>query len=208
MAKTRKTQREIDKMTPQNIERVIELLDPKVEGQKPISKKDACQILGMSYNTTRLGQILDDYKQKKQRERELRDQKRGKPADQQEIQYIVREYLSGESVEQISRSSYRSHNFVKDILDQYQVPKRGASYNYFKPELIPDGATRTRFTIGEVVYSARYDSLCRIDSEQYTEKYGWIYRVWLLSERWQQFAYQEAYELASLEHIRALGVKV
>lgn len=208
MARIRKTQKEIDKMTPQNIERVIELLDPKQEGQKAISKKDACQILGMSYNTTRLTQILEDYKQKKERERELRNQKRGKPADTQEIQYIVKEYLAGESIDQISRSCYRSSQFVKDILDKYQVPIRGTSYNYFKPSLIPDGACRDRFKIGEVVYSARYDSLARVDSEQFTEKHGWVYRVWLLSDKWQQYAYQEYYELASLEHLRELGVKI
>lgn len=208
MAKLRKTQKEIDRMTPQNIERVIDLLDPKLEGAKPISKKDACQILGMSYNTSRLQQILDDYKQKKQRERELREQKRGKPADTQEIQYIIREYLTGVSIDQISRGTYRSSPFVKAILEKYQVPLRGTSHDYFRPELIPDGAVRSKFKLGEVVYSARYDSLCRIDHEQFTEKYGWIYRVWLLADKWQEYAYQENYELASLEHLRELGIKI
>ena len=81
-------------------------------------------------------------------------------------------------------------------------------HTYFKPELIPDGAVRNRFKLGEIVYSARYDSLARIDTETLTEKYGYIYRVWLLSDRWLQAANQEAYELASLEHLRELGVKV
>lgn len=208
MAKVRKTQKEIDKMTPQNIERVISLLEPKLPETKPITKKDACQILGMSYNTTRLQQILDDYKAKKAREKQLRDQKRGKPADPQEIQFIVKEYLNGESIDQISKSCYRSSAFIKDILEKHEVPMRGVSYNYFKPELIPEGACRDRFKIGEVVYSARYDSMCKIDSEQFSEKHGWVYRVWLLAERWQQYAYQEYYELASLEHVRELGIKI
>ncbi len=208
MARTRKTQKEQEKMTPQNIERVIELLDPKEENAKAISKKDACQILGMSYNTTRLAQILEDYKAKKLREKKLRSEKRGKPADAAEIQFTIAEYLKGESIDQISKNTYRSPAFVKNILEEHEVPIRNTSYNYFRPNLIPDGATRERFAVGEVVYSAKYDSMCKIDSEQFSEKHGWVYRVWLLAEKWQQFAYQEAYELASLEHIRKVGIRV
>jgi hypothetical protein len=59
-----------------------------------------------------------------------------------------------------------------------------------------------------VVYSARYDSTARIEAEQKHPEYGWIYRVWLLSEKWMQSAYQPACELASLEHLREIGVKI
>jgi hypothetical protein len=94
------------------------------------------------------------------------------------------------------------------VLEKYAVPIRVPGHSYFDPQLIPDGATRERFTLGEVVYSARYDSLARIDHEASDSRYGWIYRVWLLSDRWLQSAYQPAYELASLEHLRELGVKI
>ena len=47
-----------------------------------------------------------------------------------------------------------------------------------------------------------------IDKETKTEKYGYIYRVWLMSDKWLQSANQEAYELASLEHLRELGVRI
>ena len=67
---------------------------------------------------------------------------------------------------------------------------------------------RERFNIGEIVYSARYDSIARIDSEKQDSRYGWIYRIYLLADKWQQSAYQEACELASLEHLRKLGVRV
>ena len=62
--------------------------------------------------------------------------------------------------------------------------------------------------IGEVVYSVRYDSTARIETEKFDPRYGWIYRIWLLSEKWMQYANTEAYELASLEHLRKLGVRV
>lgn len=202
---TRKNDNE-DKLTDANIERVISLLEPK-EG-KPITKKDACQILGIAYNTTRLGQIVEKYKASKAKEAERRAALRGKPATPDEVNYIIQEYLEGATIDSISKSTYRSPIFIHHTLDRHNVPKRATSQDYFKPELIPEGAMRERFTVGEIVYSARYDSIARIDSEQKDSRYGWVYRIWLLSDKWMQSAYQEAAELASLEHIRILGVKI
>lgn len=202
---TRKTQDD-DKLTEANILRVIELLEPK-EG-KPGTKKDACQILGIAYNTTRLASIIENYKDKKAKETERRAALRGKPATQDEINYVIQEYMEGNTVDAISKSLYRSSGFVNNLLDKYGVPKRATSTDYFSPELIPEEAMRDRFAVGEIVYSARYDSLARIDKEQSDPRYGWIYRVWLLRDRWLQSAYQEAHELASLEHLRKLGVKI
>jgi hypothetical protein len=50
--------------------------------------------------------------------------------------------------------------------------------------------------------------MAKVCAEQPHAEYGWIYRIWLLSERWLQSAYQPASELASLEHLRELGVKL
>jgi hypothetical protein len=88
------------------------------------------------------------------------------------------------------------------------VPIRVPGHTYFKPELIPEGAVRERFKVGEVVYSARYDSTARIDTEQPHPQHAWVYRIWLLSDKWKQSAYQPAEELASLEHLRVLGVRI
>ena len=202
---TRKTANE-DLLTEANILRVIELLEPK-EG-KPGTKKDACQILGIAYNTTRLATIIENYKDKKAKELERRAALRGKPATNDEINYVIQEYMEGSTVDSISKSLYRSSGFVSQLLERYEVPKRASSQDYFRPELIPEGAMRTRFAVGETVYSARYDSLARIDTEQSDPRYGWIYRIWLLADKWKQSAYQEACELASLDHLRTLGVKI
>ena len=68
---------------------------------------------------------------------------------------------------------------------------------------------REQFKVGEVVYSARYDSTASIEAEiENHSKHGWLYRIYLLSENQQQYAYQPAYELASLEHLRTLGIKI
>jgi hypothetical protein len=207
MATRRKSASEEELMTPANISKVIRLLEPE-DGVKPITKKDACQILGMSYNTTRLGTIIEDYKKKQSRDAERRAEKRGKPVTDDERVYIISEYLAGETVDSISKSTYRSPTFIKSVLEVNAVPIRVPGSSYFKPELIPEGAMRDRFKIGEVVYSARYDSTARIESEKLTEKHGYVYGIWLLSDKWLQSAYQEAAELASLEHLRAMGVRI
>lgn len=201
---TRRSKNEDERLDDAHIERVIAAL----EQEKPITKKEACQILNISYNTTRLAQIIDRYKDKKARDAERRAALRGKPATQDEIVYVIQEYLEGATVDAISKSTYRSPTFVKSIIERNAVPIRAASHDYFRPELIPEAATRDRFNVGEIVYSARYDSTARIDAEQSDPRYGWIYRIWLLSDKWKQSAYQEAYELASLEHLRKLGVRI
>jgi len=208
MATRKKSASEEELMTPANISRVIRLLEPQDEGVKPITKKDACQILGMSYNTTRLGTIIEDFKKAQARSAQRRAELRGKPASREDIIYIISEYLNGETVDAISKMTYRSPTFIKNLLEAHAVPIRVPGHSYFNPQLIPDGAVRDRFKVGEVVYSSRYDSLARIDAETKTEKYGYIYRVWLLSEKWLQSASQEAYELASLQHLRDLGVRI
>lgn len=208
MATRKKSASEEELMTESNIIRVIRLLEPTEEGVKPITKKDACQILGMAYNTTRLGTIIEDFKKQQARNAERRAALRGKPASKEDVVYIISEYLNGETIDAISKMTYRSSSFIKNILEANSVPIRIPGHTYFSPELVPEGAMRDRFQVGEIVYSARYDSLARIDAEQKTEKYGYIYRIWLLAEKWLQSANQEAYELASLQHLRELGVRI
>lgn len=201
---TRKTKRSAEeKLTPSNIEYVIGLL----EAERPITKKDACSILNISYNTTRLQQIIDRYKDRQARDAKFRAEKRGKPVTKDEIQYIIKEYINGSTIDSISNSTYRGATLIKQVLDKYAVPIRARSPNYFKPELIPEEAMSDRFQIGEVVYSARYDSTAEVRSE-IQQNGKWVYRLWLLAENWQQFCYQPAEELASLKHLEALGVKL
>jgi hypothetical protein len=201
---TRKTRAEIERLDDASMEKVIAAL----EQEKPITKKAACDMLAIAYNTTRLGTIIEKYKENKAREATRRAALRGKPATSDEVNYVIQEYLEGNTVDGISKSLYRSAGFVSTVLERYEVPKRATSHDYFRPELIPEGAMRPRFAVGEIVYSARYDSMARIDSEQSDPRHGWVYRIWLLAEKWRQSAYQEACELASLEHIRKLGVRV
>lgn len=190
---------ENEKLDYNNLEKVIGLL----ERDQPITKKAACEILGIAYNTTRLGTLIEKHKEKKARDKELRSQKRGKPAQQGEIQYVISSYLEGSSLEHISDSIYRGTAFVKGILENYNVPVRSRATNYNKPELIPDGAVRPQYVIGEKVWSARYNCMAEICGEL-SHPQEKVYRIWLSGE--EQYAYQPASELASLEHLKELGV--
>lgn len=190
--------KESERLDDANIERVIKHLEDKG------TKKEACAILNISYNTTRLANIIDKYLEAKKKDAERRAEKRGKPATDAEINFAISSYLEGATLDSISESLYRSSSFVKNILEKYDVPIRQSAHSYFKPMLIPDAACRDSFKVGEKVYSARYDSLAEIKSEW---KPG-IYSIFLLSEKWLQYAYQEAAELASLEHLRKLGINV
>lgn len=203
---TKRTKNEDERLDDAHMARVISMLEP-VEG-KPCTKKDACQVLGIAYNTTRLASLIEKYKEKQAYEAKRRGELRGKSATDEEVRYIIGEYLEGSTVDAISKSTFRPSGFIKRILESNAVPIRQSSQDYFKPELIPEGAVRERFNIGEVVYSARYDSIARVDAETNDPRYGFIYRIYLLADKWCQSAYQEAYELASLEHLRKLGVRV
>ena len=197
---------EDERLDDASMDRVIALLEPE-EG-KPCTKKEACQILGIAYNVTRLASLIEKYKAGKARDAARRAALRGKPATKDEICFVIQEYLEGNTVDAISKAIFRGAAFVNTILEGHNVPLRARAHDYFKPELIPEGACRDRFTVGERVYSARYDSLAVIETEKHDVRYGWTYRIWLLSDRWLQFAHQPACELASLEHLRELGVKI
>jgi hypothetical protein len=186
-----------EKLDSAHMEHVIKMLEP-VEGSKPWTKKDACAYLCISYNTTRLNSLIEKYKENKLKEASMRAEKRGKPATDGEMSYIVSSYLEGATIDSISLSLYRGSTFVRSVLDRLGVPIRQSAHSYFRPNLIPEDCIRESFKVGQLVYSARYDSLAKIISEF---KPG-VYNIYLLGEKWREHAYQPAWELASLEHLR------
>lgn len=206
MATKRTKNGDEERLDPNNLDKVIALLEPS-DDKQPITKKAACEILNIAYNTTRLAKLIEAHKEKKERTAKRRAELRGKPVSEADAVYMIGEYLSGESIQAISENTHRSTAVVNNILEAYNVPLRAKSYDYFKPELVPEGARRDRFIVGELVYSMQYDSAAVIDKE-IEHKEGYVYRVWLKAEKWQQYAYLPAWELASLEHLIKLGVKV
>lgn len=204
MATRRSKNADSERLDDASIERAIALLEPKDPAVKPGTKKDACAILGIAYNTTRLASIIEKYRETKARDAAMRASKRGKPATPGEVSFTITSYLEGSTIDSISNALYRSPLFVKGILIKYSVPIRQAAHSYFRPEMVPEAAMRDSFKVGERVYSMRYDSMAEIRSEYQPG----VYLIFLLSEKWVQFAYQPAYELASLEHIRQAGITI
>lgn len=189
---------EDERLDDSTIERVITYL-----GTKGATKKNACNILNIAYNTTRLDKIIEQYKTKKENEAKRRAEKRGKPATKEEVAFVISEYLEGNNITAISKALFRGITLVKNILEEYAVPERNSSPDYFHPCLIPDEAVRERFTMGEIVYSARYDCLAQVETEMFQNE-QYVYRVYLRGNQ-NMWAYQPACELASLEKLRSEG---
>ena len=149
-----------------------------MNSEKPITKKEACQILNITYNTTRLNSIIQDFEDKQNFRAKRKAQLRGKPASVLEIKEAITSYLHGDSVSEISQSMYRSTGFVRAILDRVGVPTRPASVEERKGyAFLPDECVSDEFVKGETVWSAFYHAPATImketaKPEYYIEKYG------------------------------------
>lgn len=185
-----------ENITPSNVARVIRALS----AEKPITKKAACEMLNIAYNSTRLDKIIALHKENIERDKARRAAKRGTELSADEISCIITEYFNGSDILSISKLLARSALKIKATIETLGVPTRSRSQDYFKPNLIPDPSARSEFKIGEKVWSARYESIATIKAEvPYKEEKA--YRIYLEDEKYQEYAHQPASELASLEHL-------
>src|SRR5210317_732401 len=93
--------KDYENLTASNIKKVITLLNPEDSTSAPISKKEACEILNIAYNTTRLQKIIDDFLETQEYQKKRRAMNRGKPASNEEIKEAVIGYLAGEPIADI-----------------------------------------------------------------------------------------------------------
>lgn len=193
-----------DLLTDANLERVISLL----EAEKPITKKAACEILGIAYNTTRLGELIQKYKDKRQHKLAMYAKKRGVPADAVEVTDIVKSYLQNTSITEIAASNYRTTDFIKKVLTKHGVTIRDVESNYWNPPMIDDSALKRVYQVEERCYAVRYKSLAKVRSCSVNKDGDEVYLLWLESEDQQQFAYQPWWELSSLSHLKLNGVNI
>ena len=211
--------KEGENLTDAYIERVIKLL----EQEKPITKKEACQVLNISYNTTRLGTIIENYKVRKELDNKRRVANRGKPASPDEIKSVIEDYLNNITVSDIADSLYWSTTFVRNIIDTVGVPQRGTGENYFDFSQLPEQCVSEVFNDEEIAWSARHQSPCIIDKYIGKTKDGLanLYRVYVIEpfeapeklyvKTWGKpghYTTQPAYELGRLEHLRQYDVDV
>ena len=232
--KKRLKKKDYENLSPENVQKVISLLNPSEE-QKPITKKEACDLLNISYNTVRLQKVIEDYNEQIEYVSKRKSQNRGRAATDMEIKEAVTDYLRGSSVAEISKSLYRSAGFVKAIIDRVGVPQRPAgeeerrSYDY-----IPEECVSEDFKPGEIVWSAKHHTTAIIEHElsmlhqvskagikevDYESKYSSkCYAIWVVEdidndkEMWARVAiggystYSLAYDLAKLTHLEKYGV--
>jgi hypothetical protein len=218
--------KEYENLSDSNIQKVIDLLNDT----PPISKKDACGMLNIAYNTTRLQRIIDDYEDKKSY-RELRKAKnRGKAATDSEITEAVELFLSGDSIAAIAKGLYRSAGFVRGIIERVGVPQKTDA----KIDFLPDECCAEDFDEGEIVWAARYSAPAIVRHEvsvdyqaeragysdvNYEKKYGSkCYSIYVMEKiRQDQEMYIEAmtggfnafclaYDLGKLTHLKKYGV--
>jgi len=224
-----------EKLTSQNIQHVISLLNPTSSETKAITKREACSILNISYNTTRLDKIIEDYHDQKQYRSRRVSQNRGRPARLDEVQDIVKEYLSGENVSNIAKGLYRSPAFVKSLLEKIGVPQRPTKVEGRKQEYyLPEQCVSEDFEEGEVVWSATHHAPAVVDKKltkehqeskaglqtvNYIDKYGShcysIYvrqkpsgdaDLWNIPDIGGFYAFALAYDLGKLKHLEEYGV--
>jgi hypothetical protein len=178
-----------ENLSDANIRRVVHAL--KEEG---ITKKSACEMLNISYNTTRLNRIIEEFEDQENYVSTRKAQNRGKPASKQEIKEVIQDYIEGDNVSDIAKSIYRSQAFVKGIIDRVGVPQRPTGKDKYKEAMLPDACLKDSFEKGEVAWSAKHHMSCIVEQEytvefqnsmpgirtvDYEKEYGCrMYRVW------------------------------
>ena len=224
--------KDYENLSSENIQKVVELLN----GETPITKKEACEILNISYNTARLNRIIEEHNEQQEYERTRRAQNRGKAASDYEIAEIARSYLQGESVSTIAKGLFRSPAFVTAVVEKVGIPSRPRNKEARrKVAFLPDNCVAEEFEPGEIVWSARHHSAAIIEHElsvdyqaekpgfndvNYENRYGSkCYAIYVLEEIDQSKdfwvagvqtggyqAYSLAYDLGKLSHLKEYGV--
>ena len=216
-----------EKLDDASLTRVQEALT----SDSPITKKEACEMLNISYNTTRLNKILADFDETMQYRAVRKSQLKGTKATDAEVKQVIEWYLAEHPISEIAKSLYRSSTFVKNIINRVGVPEKrpateqgtGAKVGY-----LPDECVSESFEIGEKVWYARQDLPAIIkkimpNTEQtnYIEKYGAeCYHIYVVQEtdfESPYFGFLEhagynahaiAYDLGSLKHLEKYGAEI
>ena len=204
---------------------------------KPITKKQACDILNIAYNTSRLQKLIDGHLEQKAYVKTRKAQNRGCPATDTEICEAVTDYLSGETLTDISKRLFRSVGFIRNVLETVGVPARPASKEDRLVQMyFPDECVSEHFTEGEIAWSASYHSAVRVgkcltpeyqDSKigiskvDYDKKYASnCYQIYVMQKVNTEDtfftsvsaggfnAYAVASEIGKLQHLKKYGVNL
>lgn len=208
-----------EKLSEANINKVIELL----VAEKPITKKEACEILHIAYNTTRLNKIIADHQETIDHRLRRKAQNKGKGVTELEKKSIVKYYLEGSNTSDIAKALYRSPAFIKAVIERMGVPQKlpDTDYKGIKNAMIPEPCVSEEFEVGERVWSARGNCIAIVQKEinstrtNYEQKYGSkMYHIWEIQMAECESPYfglvrnaghnatRLAYDLGSLKHLQ------
>jgi hypothetical protein len=93
------------------------------------TKKFVCEYLGIPYNTKKLDKLIEDFKAKQEKEKELKDKAKKTPLTDQAKKDIIHSYLGGEAQTNIATRYYISAQRVKSVLLENNVPIRARAKN-------------------------------------------------------------------------------
>jgi len=208
-----------ENLTETNIQHVINLLD----ADTAITKKEACNLLNISYNTTRLSKIIEEHIETVSFRERRKAMNKGKGASHQEIKDTVRYYIDGDNVTTIAAALYRSPAFIKAIIERLGIPQKLPATDYagHKEAMIPEQCVADSFRIGEKVWFARKNEMAEIldvhKDPMYMEKYGAeCYKLWVVTpcdlsktffphldgSKAGYFSHALTYDLGSLKHLQ------
>jgi len=188
--------RDDENLTKANLTKVIGLL----EQEKPITKKAACEILNISYNTARLKKLIEEFKTKEEHNKKRRAKLRGTPLSNSELAIIAQEYLGGEPLTSISDFIYRPITLVKKAIKELNIPERDSEHSYQNPPLLEEDSICQDYKRDDLVYSARYQTPALIEKSE-DSKEGPAYVIYLLGKN-QCYATQPYWELADLRRLQ------
>jgi hypothetical protein len=184
--------KEGEDLSEANIEKVSTLLNQ----EKPITKKEACSILNISYNPARLNKIIEEHNDLLEYRARRRKELRNAPLSDDEISEIISTYLETGNLSEIADSTFRSTDVIKRVLEKYNIPLRSTEYDYFNPPILNEESVKNDYAKEDLVYSARYTQPAKV-SKRYNEE---VYRIWLLAD--EQYALQPYWELGDLREIQ------
>ena len=131
------------------------------------TKKSICEFLKMSYNTTKLAKILNDFQAELVRQEEQKKINKKKVFSEEEEKLIVKKYLEVNSMAKVAEEFFISAAKVKNILIKHQVPIKSRSkviVDHIHQDL--DAA----FAVGDTVFSKIHKAKCKV-SRKYDEEY-------------------------------------
>lgn len=153
------------------------------------TKKFVCEHLGIAYNTKRLEKIIEDFKAKETREKELKEKAKNTVLTDAIKKDIVTSYLNGEAQSTIASRYYISPQRVKTVLLESNVPIRARAKNApAKTEHIVQDLDIKFKERDKVFYGVEnsFATITQVFDEEYAEKLRQGRQRWIELLPWKE----------------------